>query len=191
MREFFLGAALLLCGAVASAAMPFEGYYVGLGVGQATVELEGTDADSDLEGDDTAFRVIAGYRIFRYLGVEAFYNDYGAVEDEVFGLNIGAEFRAFGIAAIGMIPLDTVDLFGKIGIARWDGTLEDVDLDEEFFQEENFDPMLGIGVQWRIGQVALRAEVEGQMLSFDDDGDSLADGDDWLTMFSIAATWTF
>ncbi len=191
MREFFLGAALLLSGAVASAAMQNEGYYVGVGVGQATLELEGTDSDSSFEGDDTAFRVIGGYRILRYLAVEAFFNDYGTAEDEVFGLNVAGEFRAFGVAAVGFIPFDTVDLFGKIGIARWDGKLIDADFDEQFFQEENFDPMLGIGVQLRLGQVALRAEVEGQLLSFDDDGDALADGDDWLTMFSVAATWTF
>ncbi len=191
MREFFLGATLLLCGALASAAMPLEGYYVGAGVGQATLELEGANADESFKGDDTSFRVIAGYRIFRYLGVEAFFNDYGTAEDEVFGLNVGGEFRAFGIAAVGLIPFDTIDLFGKIGIARWDGKLIDSDVDEQFFQEENFDPMLGIGVQVRLGQVALRAEVEAQLLSFDDDGDALADGDDWLTMFSVAATWTF
>lgn len=192
MREIFAVAGLLLLlGGTASAAVPIDGYYVGVGVGQATLELEGTDADTDFKGDDTAFKVIAGYRILRWFAVEANYVDYGTAEDDILGLNFAGEFTSFGVSAIGLLPFDNADLFARIGLARWDGEIEATEVPDEPFQEDNFDPVIGIGAQMRLGDLAIRAEAEGMLLSFDDDGDALADGDDWLTTFSVSVTWTF
>lgn len=181
-------AALLLTGQ-AFAAEPMTGFYIGAGVGRATVTLEDADSTVDFEGDDTGLRVMAGYRLFRYFAIEASYADYGTAEDTVLGLDLEGEFDAFQLTAVGLIPLGSVDLLGKLGFGAWEGTLRDASGFE--FSEDNVDPVIGLGAQLRAGHLAVRGEVESQLLGFDDDGDDEADGDDDATLVSLSVTWSF
>ena len=182
--------AMMLLAGNALAAEPVMGFYAGAGVGNATLELADANSFADFEGDDTGFRLIAGYRLFRYFAIEANYTDYGDAEDTVLGLDLQGSFSAFHVSAVGLIPLGPVDLFGKAGIARWEGSLRLRGFDDEF-SEDNVDPIIGLGAQWRVGQVTLRGEMEGLLLGFDDDGDDEADGDDFIDFLSLSPTWAF
>lgn len=176
--------------AVAHADDPPIGFYIGGSVGSATLELEDADSTTDFKADDTGFKLTAGYRILNWLAVEGGYADYGQPEDAVFGIDLRGDFQAFNVSAVALLPLGNVDLFGRIGIAAWEGSLSADRFGVEV-SEDNVDPLIGLGIQYRAGRLAVRAEIEGLMLGFDDDGDDESDGDDWIDFASVGATWTF
>jgi OOP family OmpA-OmpF porin len=192
MRVLLTSLALLALSPVARAAEErLTGFYVGGGVGKANVELEDSNTTADFKGDDTGFKLIAGYRIIDWLAVEANYADYGKPSDRIFGLGFEGDVTAFSISAIGMLPLDSVDLFIRGGISRWDAKLRGLNDRFVLASDDNVDPLFGLGAQLRFGNVAIRAEWEALLLGFDDDGDDEADGDDWADMVSVGATVRF
>lgn len=191
MKHFTFAALLLsLSAGVAHGAEPIKGFYVGGSVGNASLELEDADSREDFKADDTGFKLTAGYRILKYLAVEGGYIDYGKPEDRILGVPFEGHFTAVYASAVGMIPLGDFDLFGKAGLAAWEGSLENDRFDFRV-SEDNVDPLVGFGAQYRFGRLALRVEFEGMLLGFDDDNDDEADGDDWEYFSSIGATWTF
>lgn len=167
-----------------------NGFYLGAGLGTAALTLEGVGSMDDFRGDDSSFKVVAGYRILKWLAVEANYADYGTPVDNVFGQQLEGDFDAFSVTAVGFLPLGSVDLFARGGFAAWQGSLRNLDFGGEF-SEDNVDPIIGIGVQYRFGRMGVRAEYEGLLLGFDDDDDDRADGDDWITTVTLGVTWTF
>jgi hypothetical protein len=181
---------LLLAGGAAYADDPPLGFYLGAGVGSATLELEDSNSTADFKGDDTGFKIAAGYRFMKWLAVEANYTDYGKPEDDVLGLRLQGDFDAFSVSVLGLLPLGDFDLFARGGLARWNGSLTAEPFGVEV-SEDNTDPLIGFGAQFRVGQVAFRLEYEGLLLGFDDDNDDEADGDDWEDMASLGVTWTF
>jgi OOP family OmpA-OmpF porin len=185
-----LASLLLLAPGTAYAEDPPTGFYLGAGVGTATLELEDADSAADFSGDDTGLKVVVGYRILKWVAVEAAYEDYGEPEDEVLGVPLRGEFDAFSVAAVGLLPLGNFDLFARGGIARWEGSLSAVGFDIEV-SEDNTDPLFALGAQYRSGRLALRLEYAALLLGFDDDADEEADGDDWVDLLSLGVTWTF
>jgi hypothetical protein len=181
---------LSLCAGVAHADESITGAYAGVSIGRAT--LHQVDFfRSDFEAHDTGFKALGGYRILRGLAIEAGYADYGEIEKEVRGVRLVGEIDAFSVAVVGMIPLQGIDLFGKAGFAAWDGTLS-ADRAGRAASENDIDPMLGLGVQYRNGRLAVRAEVEAMTLSFDVVGDDDDDVDsDWLDFISVGMLWSF
>jgi outer membrane protein with beta-barrel domain len=190
IRKRALAALLPLVASAAYADDPAVGFYLGAGVGTATLELEDSNSIADFEGDDTGFKVAAGYRFLKWVAVEAAYQDYGQPEDDVLGLQLRGEFNAFSVSALGLLPLGNFDLFARGGIARWDGSLTAAPFGVEV-SEDNTDPLFGLGAQYRLGQLAIRLEYEALLLGFDDDQDDEADGDDWVDLVSVGVTWTF
>ena len=167
-----------------------DGFYLGAGLGTASLTLEGVGSMDDFRGDDSSFKVVAGYRILKWLAVEADYVDYGTPVDRVFNQRLEADFEAFSVTAVGFLPLGSVDLFARGGIAAWQGSLRNLDFGGDV-SEDHVDPLIGIGVQYRFGRMGVRVEYEGLLLGFDDDDDDRADGDDWITTATIGVTWTF
>lgn len=193
MRTTWLAAALLLLSPFCAGAQDAEdlrGFYLGAGVGYSSISLEDEDSPADFEGDDVGFKAIVGYRILRWVAVEASYADYGTQNDDLLGLSLNSDFEAYYLAGVGMFPIGVADIFAKAGIARWEGTLSN-DAFGVSASEDNTDVIVGLGAQVRLGQVALRGEVEGLMLGFDDDGDDEADGDDWIAFLSLSLTYRF
>src|SRR5262249_49166672 len=119
-------ALLLLFASATYADDPPIGFYIGAGVGSATLELEDSNSSADFKGDDTGAKVLAGYRFLKWVAVEAAYEDYGQPEDDVLGLRLRGDFKSFSVSALGLLPLGDFDLFARGGIARWDGSLEAV-----------------------------------------------------------------
>lgn len=193
MRTTWLAAVLLLLSPFCAGAQDAEdlrGFYLGAGVGYSSISLEDEDSPADFEGDDVGFKAIVGYRILRWVAVEASYADYGTQNDDLLGLSLNSDFEAYYLAGVGMFPIGVADIFAKAGIARWEGTLSN-DAFGVSASEDNTDVIVGLGAQVRLGQVALRGEVEGLMLGFDDDGDDEADGDDWIAFLSLSLTYRF
>ncbi|HEY6641664.1 outer membrane beta-barrel protein [Povalibacter sp.] len=173
-KSLLLAAALagpaLLLGPGAQAAD--NGFYLGAGVGQANVDIDAGPVDVD--GDDTGFKLIAGFRPLDFLAVELNYIDFGKVKDA------GAQVDVSAIAAfaVGFLPVGPVDLYAKAGVANSDASLSSpfggADSDSTDFA-------YGVGVQLRFLSLSARLEYE----KFD-----LDDVDD-LNMLTLGFTYTF
>jgi hypothetical protein len=177
MRKAILFAAALLALPVLPAVAADNGFYLGGSVGQANLKIDDiTDGIStaDFNGDDTAFKLIAGIRPLDWLGVEAAYVNFGEPEDTVLNQKLKADGDGISAFAVGFLPTGPVDLFAKVGLISWDskisGTLDD----------DGTDLAYGVGAQFRVLGLSIRAEYE----KFD-----ISDVD--LDMISVGLTYTF
>jgi hypothetical protein len=86
-----IAAALVLCAFLAAPAFAADnGFYVGAGIGQGYVKVDDVALDN-FKGDDTGFKVIAGFRPFKMFALEANYVDLGSAKDNVAGVNVNAD----------------------------------------------------------------------------------------------------
>lgn len=146
-----------------------SGFYIGAGVGDASI-----DNNSGFDESDSAYKLIAGYNIgfipFVDFAVEGSYVDFGA--PGTVGNNVEATgFDAFGLVGLNFGP---VGIFAKAGAIAWD-------LDTSSgFSDSGTDPAYGIGARFQLFSFAIRAEYE--VFEFDN-----IDAD----LLSVSATFTF
>jgi opacity protein-like surface antigen len=202
MRWLVLPVALCAVSPAAFAMDPsLRGFYIGGAIGNATVEFEDDWTGDTFDADDTGYKIIVGYRIIDWVAVEVNYSDYGAPVDRFLGSDVEMSFNGTSISALGMLPLGKFDLFGRLGISRLEGDLKVVGFRDSFSNEET-EPMIGIGAQFRPTQnLAIRLEVEGVLLDAsndDDDDDDFWNDDfdnddegDWVDMLSLGVTYKF
>ena len=177
MRKAILFAATLLALPLSPAVAADNGFYLGGSVGQANLKVDDvTDGISteDFDADDTAFKLIAGIRPLDWLGVEAAYVNFGEPEDTVLGQKLQADGDGISAFAVGFLPTGPVDLFAKVGLISWDSKISGS------FDDDGTDLAYGVGAQFRVLGLSIRAEYE----KFD-----ISDVD--LDMISVGLTYTF
>lgn len=159
------------CLSIAHAADP--GLYVGAGIGQTGIEVDGNDpnvgsiSDINFDGNDTGWKLLAGYRFARWVGVEASWNDFGKPDDtrDVLGVPVETDFRTDGFDAslMGYLPLGPVDLFAKAGWFKWDVEANQSSSGgiAQRFKDNGNDLTYGVGVQgFLFNRFGLRAEYQ-------------------------------
>ena len=135
--------------------------------------------------DDDGLKLIGGIRPLDKFAIEANYVDFGTTRAP---LNIvcvtvpcpaeqGIDSRALSVSAVGLFTLPLVDLYGRVGMARWEVERSVLFASQK---DEGTDPTYGAGIQVRLGSFALRVEYE----RFDF-------GDDSVDLRSIGFTYTF
>ena len=148
-----------------------SGFYIGAGVGDASIK------DSGFDASDSAYKIFGGYNIgfipLVDFAVEASYVDFGkpstsAGSVEATGLN------AFGLAGLSFGPFG---IFAKAGMLSWDS---DATFGASNTSESGSDPAYGLGARFAIGSFSVRAEYEVYDL----------DGAD-LDMVSVSGAYTF
>jgi hypothetical protein len=176
----FLLPAMLAAGSAANAAD--NGFYLGAGVTQAKVD---DILNTNLKIDNTAYKLIAGFRPIDLIAVEANYIDLG---DDSARLGVGtANANAKAFAGFGMlflpIPLPILDVYAKAGLARWklEGSSSVANIPLTRLNDEGTEFAYGAGAQLQFGSLGARLEYE----SFDI---ANTDGAD---LVSIGLTWTF
>ncbi|GFE79292.1 hypothetical protein GCM10011487_12920 [Steroidobacter agaridevorans] len=194
MRKRMALNGLALLGLLASSNVLAEmqpGFYAGVGVGTATVELD-TDFDGfKFDADDTAFKVFGGYNFNQYFALEASYLDGGNPEETVIALPGARGTLDVGVtgliaSAIGRIPLgEMFAVYGKLGLASYDaeitGRVNGDVIDDGEAEVSDDDVAYGLGAALNVGsQFELRAEYEA--ISF-------SDGD--FTMLSVSGLFKF
>jgi len=147
-----------------------SGFYIGAGVGDASVK------DGDFDASDSAYKIFGGYNIgfipLVDFAVEASYVDFGnpstsAGNVEVTGLN------AFGLAGLSFGPFG---VFAKAGMINWDA---DSTFGTVSSSDSGTDPAYGVGARFAISSFSVRAEYE----VYDLDAD--------LDMVSVSGVFTF
>ena len=178
MRKATLFAAALLTLPVLPAVAADNGFYLGGSVGQANLKIDDLSGDvfpdDDFDADDTAFKLIAGMRPLDWLGIEAAYVNFGEPEDTVLGQKLQADGDGISAFAVGFLPTGPVDLFAKVGLISWDSKIGGT------FDDDGTDLAYGVGAQFRVLGLSIRAEYE----KFD-----ISDVD--LDMISVGLTYTF
>src|SRR4051794_12967940 len=99
------------------------GFFVGAGVGQATVKFD----EGPYNESDTGFKVFGGYNFGNNLGAELAYIDGGNRRQESadgfspVNITYDVAFKAVNLSLVGRVPLShTWALFGKVGYARYE-----------------------------------------------------------------------
>jgi hypothetical protein len=164
-----------------------EGFYVGGGVGQFDIEIDGLDGVDEavgrLDDSDTAWQAFIGWRLNPYISLQAAYIDFGRPEDDFStstadGGKFGAELSGFAPAIIGTLPLGPVELSAKLGYYIYDleivGDIDDLDIDRD---DSGEDLMYGVGVGMTFFE-RLHAKLEYEKIDLEDVDDSNAF---WLT----------
>jgi OOP family OmpA-OmpF porin len=104
-----------------------QGLYVGGSIGQAQVDGFCDSAPgftvTSCDDKDTGWKVFLGYRVNRNFAVEGSYmngGEFGGTVNSIFGTaSVKADATAFGIAALGILPVsEQFELFGKLGFVR-------------------------------------------------------------------------
>ena len=142
-NTIIIGFLLTVC-ATANAAEPKKsGFYIGAAGGQSIYDEDGAFGSFG-DDEDNVFQVHAGYKILKYLAVEARYVDMGS-----FSIGFDAiDISATSIHVVGIIPFGTSgwELFGQLGVG-------DVNIDVRGFGD--FDESAtagGIGVRYNATQ---------------------------------------
>jgi opacity protein-like surface antigen len=191
-------AAMPLRSALAADPVSFydPGVYLGASVGESWVEANVDAFGSPQFGSpqfrrsDTGYQVMLGIRPLPFLGAEVDYLDLG---DPHGGLDFTeTDVRMRGGAAFGVLylpmPIPTVDLFGKVGVSRFQTVITGGQsfncgfLCGPSFREtdDTTGLALGAGAQFKLGAFAIRTEYE----HFNAAGGS-------PSLASVGATWTF
>jgi len=111
-NTIIVGFLLIIC-AAANAAEPKErGFYIGAAVGQSIYDEDGAFGSFG-DDEDNMYQVHAGYKILKYLAVEARYVDMGSFSVGFDDIDISVT----SIHVVGIIPFGTSgwELFGQLG----------------------------------------------------------------------------
>jgi len=177
-KALVLPSLLALGSSVAQAAD--NGFYLGVGATQAKVD---DVFDTNLELDNTSYKIIAGFRPLDLLAVEANYIDLGDDSQTALGATGTVDAKAFAGFGMLFLPIPIVDVYAKLGLARWevDGRINAGST--SLFQTDDSGTELayGAGAQLQFGSLGARLEYE----SFD------IDNTDGAELISLGITYTF
>ncbi|MCH4563886.1 outer membrane beta-barrel protein [Halomonas sp. EGI 63088] len=153
---------------------PDAGPYLGAGIGHAKLDNDTLDLLDDIgastDDTDVSFKLFAGYQFNPYFAVEASYVDFGdftasgSEGGDSASLKLG--FDGFTAALVGKLPIQSgFSLFGKLGMIAWDADLDfNATIQGQSFQgsggEDGTDLFYGIGTEYVINQIIMRAEFE-------------------------------
>jgi Outer membrane protein beta-barrel domain len=136
--------------------------YVGAGISRDNLE-DITATNSDLNG--TNWKVMAGFRPISLFAVEADYIDLGSQTVNSIDTSTHVKYKAFAGYAVGFapIPVPYLDVFGKVGLARWTSSGgSSVFPSSSFFSlsDDGTQFAWGIGAQVHVGNIGGRLEYE-------------------------------
>ena len=182
-------AAFTAGGAYAQSPDNDEGFYVGGGVGQFNIDIDGIDgideAVENLDDEDTAWQAFIGWRLNPYISLQAAYIDFGGPEDDFSTSgssgNYKAELSGFAPSIIGHLPLGPVELTAKLGYYFYDlditANIDDLGGDVFESNDSGEDLMYGAGIGMTFFE-RLNAKLEYEKIDLEDVDDANAF---WLT----------
>ena len=182
---YWRGLLIFACLAAPGAALAADnGFYVGLASSDVSSDYDLAPFAAGGADDDRGFKGIVGFRPLDAFAIEANYVDFGktTVPFGVFCITTPCQneetidSQAVSVSAVGMYALPLVDLYARVGYARWESELTPFAPQKR----DGSDPTYGAGAQVRLGSFALRFEYE--RFEFDHDE---------VDLMSIGFTYTF
>ncbi len=156
MRQLKAILPVVILSTAAMSASAESGWYLGASVGKSDLGFQSTDEFSniDIDDSDTGFKVFTGLK-FTIAAAEFGYVDFGSVGSD----DINVDWR--GLSAYGglCVVLSPVEVCGIEGGFSWNAEADFDSLDEKY-DENGFDPSVGIGAAFTLGGMGVRAEYE-------------------------------
>ncbi|MFV2060632.1 MAG: outer membrane beta-barrel protein, partial [Gammaproteobacteria bacterium] len=163
-----------------------SGLYIGAGIGDSTVEADGTAPEGtyNFSESDSGYKIFGGYNFgivpLIDIAAEISYVDFGNPSG-IFPTNNPINFKLTGYDAFGLVGFSfgPFGLFAKAGVIQWDS---DSTIGATNSSDSGSDPAYGIGARFQLSSLAIRAEYE----VFD-----LSGGISDITMLSVSGVFTF
>jgi hypothetical protein len=153
--------------------------YAGVGMGVSSVD------DTFENEDPLSLKIYLGYRIIPFIAVEAGYTMYASDSYlDSTAHTVENELEGFNVSALGILPLGIVDVYGKIGIVRWEyATYYHTHIT---YEDDGYSPLAGVGLSLNLtDRFSLRADIEGMF------HDTIKSDNRLLTTATIGFTWGF
>lgn len=160
---------LLAASSGAFAQGPHVGFYLGGALGQSSLRNWCGDASATFiacDDQDLGWKVVAGYQVNSYFGIEASYIDWGETTASV---RVGGEVRdvlakqhGLGIAAIGSLAVGPqFSVFGKLGLVFVEQETRRIRPAPLSIDRDETETQYGLGAKYRLlRNLAVRAEIE-------------------------------
>jgi len=133
----------------------------------STSDLPPGAALASCDRRDQGWKMFAGYRVIRVLAFEASFIDFGkrslTATSGPESAMVTARATALSAAAVGIIPLGPLEVFGKAGIARVKAQSREASLSGTTFKlgKNDNEAHYGVGLNYRLtSEWDVRAEVE-------------------------------
>ena len=127
-RKLMLGLLfVVMASTVAMAEVDRQGFWVGLGFLDSSIEGDSEDFDvtlpdaGDYSSSSSGWKISGGYRFMKYFGVEASWKDFGEGDDEVGQYDYTVNLESYDFRAVGFLPVGIFDFYASIGYNYWDG----------------------------------------------------------------------
>jgi OmpA-like transmembrane domain len=136
--------------------------YIGAGIARDNLkDIAATNADLNA----TDWKVMAGFRPISLFAVEADYIDLGSQTLNSAVASTHLQYKAFAGYAVGFapIPVPYLDVFGKVGFARWTASGSSSVLPSSSFfslSDNGTEFAWGVGGQVHVGNIGGRLEYE-------------------------------
>ena len=147
------------------------GFNIGASYIDASVEVD--EPSFDFDADNSNFKVFAGWRFFKWLGVEVQYVNLGEFDDRVIvppstsPVKVEIDVTTLDVFAVVGFQFWRIDIFGKGGISFSDAEIKGSGISED---ESESDFAYGVGAAIRITQrLWIRGEYE--IYEIDDEAD--------------------
>jgi hypothetical protein len=165
-RSFLALAALIATSSVAQAAEPpARGFYFGANAGVTSFEDDGVFSGSNFDDSDTSYGLYGGYKILKYLAVEARIAKQGSYDVSTFLGRESLDATVYSAHVVGIIPFGKSgwELFGQLGIGS-------LNLDTNYFgNDDTTVGSAGIGVRF-YPTPHLGLAVETDAYAWEEDG---------------------
>lgn len=160
------------------------GFYMGVGLGEFSTQINDIDQVDDVEldfdQDEDAKKVFAGWRFNRLVAVQADYYDFADSQTALGILPLGVETDGFAPSIVGTLPLGPYELFVRAGVMFYDLHVR-LGADD-VIDESGSDAVYSAGVGYTLlGRLNFKAEYEVIDINDYDDANAV-----W-----ISAAWRF
>jgi hypothetical protein len=178
MNKYVIRLLVFVAAVVVSVTGAAAGGYVGASAGQGSTSFDSGTGSPTFDSSAASYKVLGGYRMLKFFGVEGDYRDLGSQSDDMGGQDMTVDTTSVDLFAVGVLPIGLFEVFGKAGYSMWDSDLSSV-LGSS--SDSGNDLAYGIGAGYAFGKVGVRVEYE----LFD-----IEDADN-VSMFSVGAEFRF
>ncbi len=134
--------------------------FIGGGIGSSFVETKPTDiggADLKMDGNGFAYKLFAGYKFVKLIGVEGGYRSLGNIKNTVQGVNIESNIKGFDVFGTATLNFAMLEVFAKAGYFFADTQLK---FDDVVNDANSSQFAWGVGAGLGLGKLGIRAEWE-------------------------------
>ena len=180
MKKVILIKAFIMIALIASSTFA-QGFYIGAGIGNTFYSSEVQDAINqaqEISENSTAWKVFAGYHLYKFLGVEGGYRSFGNISTDINNVTYESKTAGWDLEALGVFSIAIIDLFAKAGV-MFSSTDESAGDESTDNTDTNF--LWGLGVGAHFGPIGARLEWESIVV----------DSPTNISMVSLSGTFGF